>query len=82
MKSGAVAHAPLAILVLCSNGLMAQHARESWKPKAFGETPYSLADAPLTIRERRQIYRIIHDAIVRDLAADAQADAQMIDSAR
>jgi len=40
---------------------IAQPARDDWKAKRFvtGELTRSLADAPLTARERAQIYRVV-----------------------
>ena len=57
---------------------IAQPARDDWKAKRFvtGELTRSLADAPLTARERAQIYRVVDNATNQYSLPDPRKDKQ------
>jgi hypothetical protein len=58
----------------------AQSSRDDWKPGSYFDVgahlTHSLADAPLTSKEREQIYRLIDNQDVHDAFTDAQRDEE------
>jgi hypothetical protein len=66
----------LLIFSLCTGALRAQHSRDSWKLKTSAQTPYSLANAPLSSGERAQIYRVVDGATAQYSVRDAQSNKQ------
>jgi hypothetical protein len=66
----------LLIVFLGGSGLVAQHARDSWKVKSFAATPYSLANLPLTSSERQQIYGVVDAATSRYSVPNPRGDKQ------
>ena len=73
---------PLACLfaALAGNVSAAQHWRDDWKPGSAYDVDarliYSLADAPLSGKEREQIYLLIDNQVVHDSFTDAQRDEE------
>jgi hypothetical protein len=68
----------LLIAFVCTSALMAQHPRNSWRQKPFdleASLAHTLADAPLTTREREQIYRVL-DQNVHHSFSDAEREEE------
>jgi len=68
------------LTVLCGGVAAAQSSRDDWKSGSAYDVNanliYSLADAPLTSKEREQIYRLIDNQDVHDSFTDAQRDEE------
>ena len=66
------------LAVLCAGIAAAQSSRDDWKPGSSFDVnahlTHSLADAPLTSKEREQIYGLIDNQTVHDSFADEQRD--------
>jgi hypothetical protein len=64
------------IAFLCGGALLGQSPRDDWKPGnargASGNLTYSLADAPLSAKQRVEIYRLLDNPTVHDSFTDAQ----------
>ena len=63
-------------LVLTGGAVLGQSPRDDWKPgnarDADRKLAYSLADAPLSAKERVEIYRLLDSPAVHDSFTDAQ----------
>jgi hypothetical protein len=71
----------MCLLIVLSGGVAAaQSWRNDWKTGGAhdvdGFLVYSLADAPLTAKERQQIYRLLDNETVHDSFTDAQRDEE------
>jgi protein required for attachment to host cells len=69
------------LLAVLFRGVAAAHSsRDDWKPGSSfdldAHLTHSLADAPLTRKEREQIYRLIDNQTVHDSFADEQRDEE------
>lgn len=68
------------LAVLCAGIAAAQSSRDDWKPGSSFDVnahlTHSLADAPLTSKEREQIYGLIDNQTVHDSFADEQRDEE------
>jgi hypothetical protein len=68
------------LAVLCGGAAAAQSSRDDWKLRRSFDVnahlTHSLADAPLTSKEREQIYRLIDSQTVHDSFTDAQRDEE------
>jgi hypothetical protein len=69
------------LAILCGGVAAAQSSRDDWKQlrSSFdlkAHLTHSLADAPLTSRERAQIYRLIDNKTVHDSFTDEQRDKE------
>lgn len=73
---------PMCLLaILCGGVAATQSSRDDWKQlrSSFdlkAHLTHSLADAPLTSRERAQIYRLIDNKTVHDSFTDEQRDEE------
>jgi hypothetical protein len=71
----------ICLLIVLSGGVaVAQSSRGDWKPgstyRVNANLVYSLANAPLTTKERQQIYWLLDNETVHDSFADAQRDEE------
>lgn len=68
------------LAVLCGGVAAAQSSRDDWKLRSSfdldAHLTHSLADAPLTSKEREQIYRLIDNQTVHDSFTDEQRDEE------
>lgn len=64
----------------CFEVLAAQRPRDDWKPGSTSEVGanliYSLGNAPLTTREREQIYRLLDNQVVHDSFTNGQREEE------
>ncbi len=64
------------LIVLSGEVAAGQSSRDDWKPGSTypvtANLVYSLANAPLTIKDRAQIYRLLDNETVHDSFTDAQ----------
>lgn len=71
----------ICLLIVLSGGVATeQGSRDDWKPgstyRVNANLVYSLANAPLTTKERQQIYRLLDNETVHDSFTDAQRDEE------